>query len=229
MCRSSQNVLRLCVWACFVCVPVLCPAATAVAFSNFGPSFSYDIADGNVIGNDGTGDGAAFAQADTFTSSLTGNLLSLQIALSCENSCPNSFQISLTQDNSGQPGAVIEGFTYAGPLGTFGSSNTPVLLTSLLHPVLTVGTAYWVEVQPDSSGVDSIAWNWNNTGDSSSEAISIDGGASWFAPSGPNARCLPGERHGSRASAPWDCFWAVDYCWVCSGRSSAWRRESISR
>ncbi len=183
--RSVASVVRVCALASLMGVPVASSAATAAAFSNFGSGFSYDTTEGNTVGNDGQNDGVPFAEGDTFSPSFTGPLVSLQIALSCAFACPNNFTVSLNNDNGGQPGTAIESFMYAGTtLGTLGNNNTPVVLTSVLQPVLTGGTAYWVEVQPDSSNADSIAWNLNLTGDSSSEAISTDGGATWFAPSG---------------------------------------------
>jgi hypothetical protein len=51
-----------------------------------------------------------------------------------------------------------------------------------MHPLLTAGTQYWVTVASDLS--NSIAWNWNSTSDTSDEAVSTDGGATWFSPSG---------------------------------------------
>ncbi len=55
-------------------------------------------------------------------------------------------------------------------------------MTSVAHPTLTAGTQYWITV---SSSVNfAIAWNDNSTGDASDQAISSDGGASWFSPSG---------------------------------------------
>ena len=81
------------------------------------------------------------------------------------------------------PGAVLESFSVPGTsLGPLGANNAPLVLSSVLKPLLTAGTQYWVAVT--SSLNDSIAWNWNSTGDASSEAISTDGGTTWFAPSG---------------------------------------------
>jgi hypothetical protein len=59
-----------------------------------------------------------------------------------------------------------------------------------------VDTQYWVTV---SSGIsDSIAWNLTSTGDLSDEAISSDGGATWFSPSG----LTPGAVQVNGATAP---------------------------
>jgi hypothetical protein len=154
----------------------------SIIFSNFGPGLSYNTAAGNPVGN--AFDGNNYAEANVFT---TGSgdypLESMQIALSCSFVCSDPFRVTLSQNSGGKPGAAIETFTLAPSLlGPLGSNNTPLLLTSVLNPVLTGGTLYWVTVSSDLN--DSIAWNWNSTGDRSPQALSPDGGITWFVPSG---------------------------------------------
>jgi hypothetical protein len=154
--------------------------ADPVVFSNFGAGFSYNIISGNFAGNDFGGDVAA--EGDTFTPASSLNFSSLNIALSCfvTGLCPDNFTVALNQDNGGVPGVALESFTVTGgSLGAFGSSNAPLVLTSILKPLLTAGTAYWVTVSADAN--DSVVWNWNSTGDPSIEAFSPDAGTSWFA------------------------------------------------
>ncbi len=171
------DMLRVAIWASALALPAVSGAATAVVFSNFGPGLTYNTSTGNAVGN--AFDGNTYAEADTFKTTGNGTLTSLQLALSCAFACPDTFTISLTQNSAGHPGAVLESFTYAGSsLGAFGSNNAPVTLTSLLHPLLSGGTQYWVEVQADLN--DSIAWNFNSTGDPSTEDTSIDNGATWL-------------------------------------------------
>jgi hypothetical protein len=157
------------------------PAARAnILFSNLGPGSSYDTSEGNPVGN--AFDGFTYAQADTFTPLVTGYLVSLNLALSCGFVCTDNFTVSLNSDLSGVPGAALETFSVSGAvLGALGAANPLVSLASVLHPTLLPGTPYWVSVSADLN--DTIAWNWNSTGDTSNQAISIDGGASWFAPS----------------------------------------------
>jgi hypothetical protein len=105
------------------------------------------------------------------------------VALSCFFACPGDFTISLHADAGDLPGATLENFNVSGgALGTFGDNNPPVKVTSVFMPVLTAGARYWVTVS--SSDADSIEWNLNSTGDKSDEAISTDGAATWFSPSG---------------------------------------------
>jgi hypothetical protein len=154
--------------------------ADSIIFTNFGPGFAYNTTVGNIVGNDGVGDN--LAHGDTFTPTSTETLTALYLALSCFSSCPESYTVALTRDAGDQPGAVLASFTEAGTaLGTFGSNNPPIFIsTSSLQ--LTASTQYWVTVTSDLN--NTLAWNWNSTGDLSDEATSVDGGNTWFSPSG---------------------------------------------
>src|SRR5215467_8091418 len=180
--RASKRAtfsVSLLMWAAAAATPSI--ASASILFTNFGPGQSYDVASGNIVGNGF--DGNNYAQGDTFVAKETQRFLSMSLALSCFFGCPADFAISLNADTSGVPGTAIESFNVAGGiLGVFGNSNPPVQVISVLKPLLTVGTRYWVTV---SSPIDnSIEWNFNSTGDPSNEAISTDGAATWFAPSG---------------------------------------------
>lgn len=162
-------------------------ARADILISNFGPGLAYNTSGGNAVGN--AFDNNTYAEGDTFTPTFTATFSSLDIALGCAFVCPDPFNVSLTSDNGGQPGAVIETFSVAGSsLGPSGSNNAPLVLNSALNPVLTAGLPYWITVTSDLS--DSISWNWNSTGDTSAEAISTDGGATWFSPSGQTPGAL---------------------------------------
>lgn len=165
------------------CITLLLPgvALASVIYSNFGVGQSYNTAVGNFVGNDLVGDN--LAEGDTFTPTSTATFGSLDIALSCVVSCPDPFTVALTRDGGDQPGAVIESFTVAGAsLGALGVNNPPIVLDSVVLPLLMAGTQYWVTALSDLN--NSIAWSLNSTDDTSDQAISSDGGASWFSPSG---------------------------------------------
>jgi hypothetical protein len=162
-------------------LPAVAPAS--VIFTNFGSGMSYNTTGGNAVGN--AFDGNNYGEGETFTPSATATLGSIEVELSCAVSCPASdnFTIALRSDSGGSPGGVIEGFVFTNTtLNSLGLNNTPITAASVAMPTLTAGTAYWVTVM--SSINDAIAWNWNSTGDSANQAISPDGGANWFAPSG---------------------------------------------
>jgi hypothetical protein len=167
-------------FALMFAIPVLSQAS--VVYTNLGASPIYDINSGNFVGN--AFDGNQYAEGDTFTPSANATLSSIQVALSCFDVCGPSFSVSLDSDSGGDsPGALLETFSVPGStLGALGLNNALVLLTSVLHPALVSGTQYWLTVSAPLT--DSIVWNSNSIGDTSDQAVSTDGGATWFAPSG---------------------------------------------
>ena len=180
----SAILMSMGVWALLLAIPAVSRAD--VVFSNFGAGFSYNTGAGNFIGNGLDGSGSNYAEGDTFTPTTTATFTSLEIALSNFFGPTNTDRLAVSLDaNSGDaPGATLESFIVApGTLGTLGNNNAPIVLNSVVMPVLTAGTQYWVTVS-DQAGVDSNVWNWNSTGDMSDEAISTDGGSTWFSPSG---------------------------------------------
>jgi hypothetical protein len=178
--RKFSKLANLTVWLSLLATSAL-SAPVTVLFSNFGPGSSYNITQGNPVGN--AFDGNTYAEGDTFL--LGGNAVftSARVALSCALACPDPVTVSLNRDAGNQPGAAIETFTIAGTsLGTLGSNNAPIVLNSLLDPTLIFGTRYWITVTADLN--DSISWNLNTTADRSAEALSTNGGSTWFSPSG---------------------------------------------
>jgi hypothetical protein len=160
--------------------------ADIVVFTNFGPGHAYNTAFGNIVGNDFIGDN--LGQGNTFTPTSTVTLTALQLALGCLFSCPDSYTVALTSDAGDKPGAVLASFIEAGTaLGTFGLNNPPIFI-STPSLQLTAGTQYWVTVTSDLS--NTIGWNLNSTGDISDQAISADGGLTWFSPSGQTPGAL---------------------------------------
>jgi hypothetical protein len=182
MTHHSRIPLTVGVWI-FVFAATAISRADVMVFNNFGAGLSYNTGAGNFVGNAFDGSGNNYGEGVEFTPYFTANLSSLDIALSCFFGCSDSFTVSLDASSSGAPGAALESFTISGAsLGPLGTNNPALLLTSVLMPTLTAGTPYWVTVTSDVN--DSIVWNWNSTGDTSADALSTDGGSTWFAPSG---------------------------------------------
>jgi hypothetical protein len=97
--------------------------------------------------------------------------------------CTDPFTVSLNSNSGDAPASVLQSFTVPGAsLGAFGSNNPPILLNAVAPLTLIAGTQYWVTVTSDVN--NSISWQNNSTGDTSDQAISTDGGATWFSPSG---------------------------------------------
>jgi hypothetical protein len=164
-------------------------ASASVIFTNFGASLAYDTSQGNPVGNDFVGDDAA--QGNSFILSSNAVFRSAMVALSCVVGCPAAmnFTVDLTADSSDSPGTVVESFLFpSATLNALGNNNAPIALTSVLHPTLLSGMQYWITVS--SSVTYAIVWNNNSTGDTNDQAVSSDGGATWFAPTGATPGAL---------------------------------------
>jgi hypothetical protein len=194
--RHLSNLIKLALSAALLAIPAV--SFADVIAGNFGPSHSYEKAEGNFAGNDFVGDD--FTQAIGFTPVNSGVTSSLILGLNCfySGQCNNNFTVSLETDSGGQPsGTGLESFTLAGTslaiLGQSASYST-LTLTSTLKPVLVAGTLYWIVVSPDVAGNDAIVWNFNNIGDAISDAAySEDGGLTWIGgPNEPGAEPTPG-------------------------------------
>jgi hypothetical protein len=128
-------------------------------------------------------DGNLYAEGGTFVPGANANFGSVSVALSCPFGCPaaENFTITLTRTRQVSPAPLSRASNFGPVLAGLGAINAPVTATSFLTPLLTAGTRYWIAVT--TSIAFSIAWNQNSTSDSSIEALSADGGATWFSPS----------------------------------------------
>jgi hypothetical protein len=82
-------------------------------------------------------------------------LQSAQLALVEGIGSNNSVTISLAANAAGVPGSVLE--TFGAIVQPYPSDTVPVTVTSLLHPLLTAGSVYWLSVYAaDGNGV---GWN----------------------------------------------------------------------
>jgi hypothetical protein len=175
-----SSLARMGAWLSLLAVPMLSPAASLI-YSNFGPGSSYNTSQANPVGN--AFDGSAYAEGNTFSLGGDATFTSLRIALSCFAFCTDPFFVTVSRDAGNQPGTPLETFVVSpGVLGTLGANNSPLVLTSVLNPILIAGTRYWITARADLN--DSIGWNLNSTGDPAAEALSTDGGLTWFSPSG---------------------------------------------
>lgn len=174
-------------------------SAASIIFTNFGASLAYDATQGEPVGSDFVGDNAA--EGDSFTPASNAVFQSAIVALSCVVGCPaaENFVVSLNEDSSDSPGSVMESFIFTGQtLGALGNNNAPIPVTSVLQPTLLAGTQYWITVS--SSKAYAIVWNNNSTGDTNDQAVSSDGGGSWYAPTGATPGAL--ELDGTAVAAP---------------------------
>ncbi|MCA9583047.1 MAG: hypothetical protein KC416_14705 [Myxococcales bacterium] len=73
----------------------------------------------------------------------------------------SALKLSITDDNSGEPGNVLEVLS-DGQTGWI-TTRTLVNLASTSHPVLEDGKKYWIVAEPTKSGVTSYSYDWVQT------------------------------------------------------------------
>jgi hypothetical protein len=87
----------------------------------------------------------------------------------------NSFNLWITADNGGVPGAVLEAI----PSVSFPSHGLPVWTTvttikSKLHPTLSAGTQYWLVIGPGAADTFGLwNWAWNDFATSSNYLVNL--------------------------------------------------------
>jgi hypothetical protein len=121
-----------------------------VIYSDFGSGLSYGTA--VVWGVEGASvSGGYRGQAQFFTPSFNCTLSYIEMATYHKSGSPLSNFFLAQDDGSGAPGSIVESFTNV-------STPTGLLkLNSVLDPVLTAGTQYWVCMEP---GADSTLNGW---------------------------------------------------------------------
>lgn len=184
----TQRLHSLRITLGFALLFAISSAAQAIPlFSNFGAGYSYQTGAGLLVG-DGNLDGSAnYAQASTFTTNATANLGTIVLALSDFGfGQTDTISISLRDSGSNLPGSnVLETFTIAAnTLGVLGNNNLPLVLNSVLNPLLTVGTQYWLTISTSLTNI--IVWNFSDTdfANYNVESQSLDGGMTWDLPFG---------------------------------------------
>jgi len=128
---------------CSVALATLaCSARAAVLYTSFGGS-----------------DLGAYSTAGTFMGSMftptsSGTLSLLTFEAFANPTGAGTWSMGLYNNASGQPGTLIEGWTALVPDS---SSVTTTTLTSVVHPLLSLGTAYWFVVH-NTTGATNLAW-----------------------------------------------------------------------
>ena len=93
------------------------------------------------------------AFAMQFTPAVTGTLDSITVAVISLTTGITTDNFLLTTDSSGKPGSTIETIAVA-----LSASNALQTGTSALHPLLTAGTLYWLEIAaPATNG--NVRWD----------------------------------------------------------------------
>jgi len=147
----------------FICGAAVPAQADTVIFSNLGPNDSYDQYHDWAVGSGGPG--YYWVPASAFTVGASVNLSTIEVAAGYLSG--NQLTINLDADSGGTPGSVIESFTINGAMPFIGSvsSGDLVMATSVLHPLLTAGSQYWVVLSVPNDRTSEAAWNFNSTSD----------------------------------------------------------------
>jgi hypothetical protein len=142
------------------------PSHAAVIVSTLGPADSYDIGVGYTIGYSSN----EFDQGNSFSFAVAMPyyLDTIELAVGYLSGT-NEIDVWLMSDAAGEPGAIIEAFNFTN-LGAFGQDNPLLVGTSVLRPVLTPGTDYWLIASAPNSDTWA-AWNLSSPAVSGLRAV----------------------------------------------------------
>jgi len=141
--------------ASILLLALACPLGASVAnastiVSTFGPGDTYDVTSGYTIG-----DTQAIVQGLQFIPAETAVVQTIEIA-AFRNAGGTTMNLALTNDAGDQPGSVLETISIC----CIGAVPSIHLVNSILRPLLTGGTKYWLVVSRGAAG-DLFGWNRN--------------------------------------------------------------------
>jgi hypothetical protein len=119
--------------------------ASTTLFNTFGPGDSYAPSSGWAFGlaNPSPVQMGETANQFGFGGSTSYYLDTIELAASLFEGT-NEINVRLTSDAAGEPGATIETFNFKDAMGPYGQNNPILVGNSVLHPVLSPGTNYWL-------------------------------------------------------------------------------------
>jgi hypothetical protein len=145
-----------------ICVFILSlfvvPCYAGPIFSTLGPGDSYALGSGYTIGIPDWNQGNQFS----FSGSTPYFLDTIELAVGLVTGT-NQLDVFLMSDASGEPGAIIETFSFTDAMGSFGQSNPLLVGNSVLRPILNPGTPYWLFASAPNSDTWA-AWNISSPG-----------------------------------------------------------------
>jgi RNA polymerase sigma factor (sigma-70 family) len=131
-------------------------------FNSFGEGKTYDaVAAWELHGNTKQSNGQGleyYGHAEWFVPHVSGRLSNIELAL--EGDGPGGLDLSITEDNYGFPGKMLDRFPNV--LAPSASGNPPgtFVVNSTLHPKLRAGVKYWLCAEPVGSTTSSV---WHAT------------------------------------------------------------------
>ncbi len=125
-------------------------SASTILFSTFGPGDTFDMTSGWSIGGSGV-----YVQGLQFTPAENGVVQTIEIA-AFRLAGGTGVNLSLMTDGGDVPGSVLETM----PICCFGDVASIQMVSSVVRPLLTGGTKYWLIVSPIAAG-DYFGWSRN--------------------------------------------------------------------
>lgn len=151
-------------------------AKADIIFSNFSAgSPSFDTNTGITLNDSGGND---LKTSLSFVPSATYRLTQLDLVTSLASvSETNLLDLTISSDSGGNPGAVLETFTFNGSMGVLGTNPSILTATSVLNPFLVNGSTYWItaEAAPNAR----VVWNFNNQSPNDTGLVDQFSGGSW--------------------------------------------------
>ncbi|MBN2315674.1 MAG: hypothetical protein JXM79_17230 [Sedimentisphaerales bacterium] len=142
-----------------ICVFILSllavPCYAGPIFSTLGPVDTYDVGGGYTIGLSDWNQGNQFS----FTGSTSYSLDMIELAAGFVRGT-NQIDVFLMSDLSGEPGGIIETFSFTNAMGQFGYNNPLLVGNSVLQPILNPNTNYWLIASAPNSDIWAV---WNNS------------------------------------------------------------------
>jgi hypothetical protein len=166
---AAMNLMRLggcAVLALLVATAMAVPARADVIFNNFGTGICGGdplcIANGGQGAYDGIAGSNMSNAGDTemIASAFTpgGNFALTGVTLPLLTTFAGTYNVYLTADSAGVPGAALESWLGVQGAGAGLSPWNTTTLASVAHPMLSNGTKYWLVVGSNSSITDG-GWN----------------------------------------------------------------------
>jgi len=164
--------LRSLGFAAAVATITLTPGAVMgqTLYNTFGPAESFNSsipgasAGAGLLGGFSPQEGG-ITLAEAFTPAVTANLsrvdLGMEYIYGGKTIGPADLNVTIASDQSGSPGEPIETISLTGVFGGVPNAIGIVTAYSVLHPLLTAGTQYWLVVAPPNLQATTFDWFLN--------------------------------------------------------------------
>jgi hypothetical protein len=139
------------------------PCFAGPIFSTLGPGDTYDTSTGWVFGvspSDPLMVDIDIANQFSFGGVTSYFLDTIELAVSKFNGT-NELDVWLMSDAAGEPDTIIEAFNFKDAMGDAGQNNPLLIGNSILRPVLSPGTNYWLVTSVPNTDTQAF-WNWSS-------------------------------------------------------------------